>query len=395
LKLLILIGAVTGVWMAAGTIPSMVYYGLRYLTPDTFILTAFVITCMVSFMIGSSLGTVSIVGIPLIIIARSGNVNLNIVAGAIIAGAYFGDRCSPMSSSAYLVSNLTTTNIFINIKNMLYSAAVPFVLSLIFYFVLSMTTPLTTINNGISKALLKTFDIHPITLLPALIIIILATSKTRIDVSIALSILSAAVLSITIQHYQLGQIIRYAVFGFTLQSGSLQHVFFGGGIVSMLKTCLIVLAACSLAGIFKEIELFDSLKGVILRMRLSRHALFGLTTIVSAATAAFGCSQPIAAIMTNEIMQESYCHLDRYQLALDLENSAIVVCALIPWCTSAFIPTTMMNVSTAGFIPYAFYLYMLPIVYFISKHPRKNNLIKEGIVDGSRQNSGGLTMGHL
>lgn len=86
----------------------------------------------------------------------------------------------------------------------------------------------------------------------------------------------------------------------------------------------------------------------------------------------------------NEIMQDSYCHLDRYQLALDLENSAIVVCALIPWCTSAFIPTTMMNVSTAGLIPYAFYLYMVPIVYFISKRHRNSDPNKEGSGKGAR-----------
>jgi NhaC family Na+:H+ antiporter len=273
-----------------------------------------------------------------------------------------------MSSSAYLVSNLTRTNIFTNIKNMLFSAAVPFLLSLVFYFILSMVMPLRTVANGLTGALMQTFDIRAFMLLPALIILALAAGKIRIDISIAISILSAAALGIFIRHIPAGQIIYDAVFGFTLKSGSLQHVLYGGGVVSVLKTRLMVLVACALAGIFEGIGLFDSLKELILNLRLPRYELFGLTAVVGAATAAFGCSQPVAVIMTKEIMQDSYRRLDRYQLALDLENSAILLCALIPWCTSAFIPTSMMNVGMTGFIPYAFYLYAVPVVYLISKY---------------------------
>lgn len=134
IRILLLIGAVTGAWMASGTIPGIVFYSLELISPDLFVLLAFLICCVVSFLLGSSLGTASVVGIPLIIIARSGNADLNIVAGAIIAGAYFGDRCSPMSSSAALVSNLTGTNLFTNIKNMFYSSFIPVILALGFYY---------------------------------------------------------------------------------------------------------------------------------------------------------------------------------------------------------------------------------------------------------------------
>ena len=369
LKVLLLIGAVIGIWMASGTIPAIVYYCLKYITPVmpyTFALAAFLICCLTSFLIGTSFGTVSIVGIPLMIIARSGNVNLNIIAGAIIAGAYFGDRCSPMSSSAILVANLTKTNLFINIKNMLYSAAIPFALALAFYYTLSLSHPLQAINSTLPGELLKTFNIQVVLLLPAMIILILSLCKVQIDISILISILAASVLGMLFQHHQLKQVIDYLIFGFRLNSpGPLQNIIAGGGIVSMLKTCVVVFVSCSLAGIFTGIKMFDSLKAALLNMRLSRYKLFGVTSLVSIMTAAFGCSQTIAVVMTREIVKDCYHHLDNYQLALDLENTGIIIPALIPWNIAALVPTTTLNVSAAGYIPYASYLYLLPIAYFI------------------------------
>ncbi|MGD0152757.1 MAG: Na+/H+ antiporter NhaC family protein [Thermacetogeniaceae bacterium] len=369
LKILVLIGAVIGIWMASGTIPAIVYYCLRYIIPvmpHIFALAVFLICCLTSLMIGTSFGTVSIVGIPLMIIARSGGVNLNIVAGAVIAGAYFGDRCSPMSSSAILVANLTKTNLFTNIRNMLYSSAVPFLLSLAFYYALSAVHPLKAISGNLPGELLKTFNIQAILLLPAILVLILSLCKVRIEISILIGILSASVLGMLIQNHQLKQVIDYLIFGFSLHGPSpLQGIISGGGIVSMLKTCVVVFVSCSLAGIFTGMKMFDNLQAALLGMRLTGHKLYGATSLVSIVTAAFGCNQTIAVVMTREIMQDCYDRLDSHQLALDLENTGIIICALIPWNIAALVPTTTMGVSAAGYIPYAFYLYILPVTYFI------------------------------
>lgn len=367
LKILILIGAAIGIWMAAGTIPTIVYYSLRLtpLMPRTFALMAFVICCLASFLIGTSSGTASTVGLPLMIIARSGHANLNIIAGAVIAGAYFGDRCSPMSSSAYLVANLTRTNIFTNIKNMLRSAAIPLLLSLAFYYILSVQHPLMAINTGLAGALLKTFNIQLIMLLPTMIILILSLCRINIDISILISILSAAILGVFFQGHQWQQMIGYLVLGFKITTpGPLQHIFTGGGIVSMLKACLVVFVSCSLAGICSGIKMFDGLKNMLFNLRLSRPKLFGATSIVSVIAAAFGCSQTIAVVMTEEIVKDCYATLNNYQLALDLENSGIILSALIPWNIAALLLTTVLNVGAAGYIPYAFFIYILPITYF-------------------------------
>jgi NhaC family Na+:H+ antiporter len=280
-----------------------------------------------------------------------------------------------MSSSAYLVANLTKTNIFINIKNMLYSAVIPLLLSLAFYCTLSVCHPLRAINNSLTGELVKTFNIHFIMLLPTIIILILSLCRVNIDMSILISILSAAALGMLFQNHQWQQVIHYIIFGFRINTpGPLQNIIAGGGIVSMLDTCLVIFVACSLSGLFEGIKMFDGLKNTLLSRRLTRHKLFGVTAVVSVITAAFGCSQTMSVVMTKEIVKDCYDNLDNYQLALDLENTGIVLSAIIPWNIAALMPTTALNVGTAGYIPYAFFIYILPIAYFFILGARNTRL---------------------
>ena len=365
-KTLLLIGAVTGAWMASGTIPGIVYYCLRLIHPDTFILFTFLICCASSFLIGSATGTASIVGLPLIIIARSGNVNLNITAGAIIAGVYFGDRCSPMSSSAVLVSKLTDTNLFTNIKNMFKSSVIPFILSIGFYYEFSKLNPLKVVNINLTNELLSTFKIEYLILVPVLVILVLCFLKVKIQYAMVLSMLVAAIVGILVQGHTPFQVLNYIILGYKLDDHNLLHnIIKGGGIVSMLKTCLVVYIACALAGILEGIKTFDGIKKILANMKLTGSLLYGLTTLISTITAAFGCTQSIAVILTDEIMKSCYKKEENYQFALNIENSCILTSALIPWNIAALLCTTILNVNMYGFVPYAFFLYIFPLVHFL------------------------------
>ena len=365
MKILLLIGAVISIWMASGTIPTIVCYCLKYINPSYFILSAFIICSITSFLIGTSGGTVSIVGIPLIILARSGNINLNIAAGAIIAGAFFGDRCSPMSSSAALVSGLTKTNIFVNIKNMIKTSIIPLLLSTIFYYAISVHEPLKVLNNNLPLEISRTFNTGYIMLIPAFIILILSLLKVKVNHSIFISIIAACILALIFQHHSLKEIVYYAIFGFKLDHlNSLYKIIKGGGIISMLKTSFIVFMSCSLVGIFEEINIFDGLKTKLMNKKLNKNQLFNLTALTGLFMAGLSCSQTTGVIMTDEIMKDSYCKND-YELALDIENTAIVFASIIPWNIAALICTSTMNVNMMKYIPYAFYLYMIPVITFI------------------------------
>ncbi|MGV8981640.1 Na+/H+ antiporter NhaC family protein [Clostridium sp.] len=372
-KTLLLIGTVSGAWMASGTIPGIVYYCLRLIHPDTFILFTFLICCVSSFLLGSATGTASIVGLPLIIIARSGNVNLNITAGAIIAGVYFGDRCSPMSSSAVLVSNLTHTNLFTNIKNMFHSSFIPFILSIGFYYEFSKLNPLKIVNNNLTNEIKGTFNLEYLILVPVLVILLLCFLKVKIQYAMLLSTLAAAILGIFVQGHGPLQVLNYIIFGFRLDNHNiLQNIIKGGGITSMLKTCFVVFVACAFSGILEGIQTFDGIKGILAKMKLTGSLLYGLTTIISTITAAFGCTQSIAVIMTDGIMKNCYTKGENYQFALDIENSCILTSALIPWNIAALFCTTTLNVNMFGFMPYAFFLYIFPLVHFLNFFFREN-----------------------
>ena len=375
LKIFILIGAITAVWMSSGTVPSIVYYGINLMNPNYFIFYAFIISSLVSFLLGTSLGTVSTVGLALIVMAKSGEVNTSIAAGAIIAGAYFGDRCSPMSSSANLIANLTETELFINIKNMLKSAVLPFILSLILYFVVSLSSPLNTASGGIDKAIVKSFEISILALLPSIIILVLSIFRVNVKISMFLSIALAGVLSIYIQDYKINEVLYFILMGFHLDfANPLYLIIKGGGIISMLRPAIVVFISCSLAGIFEGTKTLQSVEKLLLKAN-SRSSLFLYTTIVSILTAAFGSNQSIAAVLTASLMDKAYKQnsVDKYQMALDLENTGIVLSALIPWNLAAFVPTSTMDVSPVGFIPYAFYLYLLPITSYMILRYRKNS----------------------
>ena len=133
IKIFLLVGGISSIWIMSGTIPTVVYQGIRLMNPNYFYLSSFLITSVVAFLLGSAFGTSGTVGIAMIAIGKGLGADLSIVGGTVISGAYFGDRCSPVSSSANLVATLTKTNLYINIKNMLKTGAIPFVLSGILY----------------------------------------------------------------------------------------------------------------------------------------------------------------------------------------------------------------------------------------------------------------------
>lgn len=362
IKIFVLIGAITAVWRACGTVSFIVYYGISFMSEQYFILLAFLLSCIVSFLLGTSFGTVGTMGVVLIVLAKSGNVNLNAAAGAIIAGAYFGDRCSPMSSSANLVAALTQTNLYINIGNMLKSTVIPLALSIIGYIYLSHANPLTFQDSPIPGEILHSFDISMIVLLPAAIILLGAALKVDVKLSMGVSIAAGILIALFIQHKTLAEILQYILVGYSLnESGLFAGIIQGGGLYSMLNVALIVLISSTYAGIFEGTGLLRGLEDFVEKMA-RRLGVYPATVLTSTVSAAFGCNQTLAVILTHQFTHKIYekRRLSNDKLALDLENTAIMISALIPWNIAGAFPAAALS-ADAGFIPYAFYLFLVPL----------------------------------
>jgi len=363
LKIFILIGAIVSLWMISGTVPAIVYYGINLIHPSFFAISAFVLSAFISMLLGTSFGTIGTVGISLIVMARAGGGNTLIIAGAILSGAYLGDRASPMSSSANLVASITNTNLYDNIKRMTKTSIIPLIISLVLYLILSLFTPVNYSNSDILSQLTSTFNINIIALLPALIIIVLSFFKIEVKISMFISMLVAAIISFILQHATFSEIIKTAIFGFQLPvNNPLYSIIKGGGILSMVKLALIVFLSSALTGIFQGANMLDFIEKYLSKIKRS-DTLFFTTIVTSIVSAMVGCTQVLAVMLTKMTMNNTYSRLgyDKECLALDLENSAIVIAPLIPWNVAVLVPLTTLGVDARAIL-FTFYLILLPLV---------------------------------
>ena len=368
LQVFSLIGILTAMWMSAGTIPAIVYYGIKFMDARFFIFYSFIITSLVSFLLGTAFGTVSTIGVAIIVMAKSGDINLAIVTGAIMSGAYFGDRCSPMSSSATLISNLTATNIFDNIKKMFNTGKFPFIITTILYLGLSLENPMIVNNITIDKDLSRVFNIGLLSFTPAIIILVASFFRVKVKKSMTLSIIGALFISHVVEGFSFNDLLKFSIFGFNLDDGLIEgNILNRGGFFSMVKAGVIVFISCSIAGILNGTQMLNSFQEIY-RKAQSRFQLFFYTVITSILTSVFGCNQTISIVLTEQLLRNSYSNSSHSKelLSIDLENTTVIVAPLIPWNIGAYIATTTLGVSLYAFIPYAFYLYLIPLWALLS-----------------------------
>lgn len=365
-SILLLIGIVTATWMAAGTVPAIVYYGIQLIHPHGFILTAFLLTSLVSLLLGTSFGAAGTIGIALMIMAKGSGVNLHLLAGAVIAGAYLGDRCSPMSSSAHLITTLTQTDLYLNLRNMVKTGWLPFGIASLLYAGLSLLQPVQPNARLFQDELERWFNLNPIVLLPAITLLTLAVLRVEVKRSMLISIAVAVGLALGHQHHSLGQLLRFALVGFQLEADTpLQSILRGGGLLPMLRVCAVVVISTAIAGLLSGSQSLQQVDRLLQTPLLLRHR-FGATTLVSLVTAAFGCSQTIAILLTEQFMRPHYPKGENGQLALDLENTAVVLAPLVPWNIAGLVPATLL-MTDWRFIPYAFYLYLIPVLLLLQR----------------------------
>lgn len=307
----LLIGAITALWRSAGTIGFFIYHGLQIITPQMFLLVAFLLTSFISYALGTSFGVVGTVGVILMALARSGGVDAAVTAGTIIAGAYFGDRCSPASSSAALVAAATGTALERNLRRMHRTGWLPYVVSLAVYAALSVT--------------------------------------------------------LWGQGGRLWDVLRDTVLGYRPAGGALQQVLAGGGVASMLTATLMAISAGMYAGLLDSAGVLDGVRrhAAALARRAGR---FPACAAVCALAGMIFCNQSAGPVVADQLLEETYRARGQggEELALDIENSGIVMAPLIPWNISVSIPLVMLG-ADASAIPYEVLLYAIPLCYLLTK----------------------------
>lgn len=368
ISIFVLIGAITAVWRASGTVAYVVYYGIRLMDPNYFLLHAFVLCCIVSFLLGTALGTVGTIGMILMVMVKGGDININLVAGAIISGAYFGDRCSPMSSSANLVAAITDTNLYTNVRNMFRTSVIPFIACIIIYGILSFQNPLYISESEISTEIMKTFNLNWIVVFPAIIILVLAAFRVEVKRSMLISIVSGVAVAVLVQKESIVDMARYIAIGYSMNEQSfLEDIIEGGGIASMLPVTLVILLSFALSGIFEGTSLLKDVERFTFRLG-GKIGIFPTILVTSVMAASFGCSQTLAVMLTYQMVRNMYdsSKIGKYELAVDIEDTAIVISALIPWNIAGALPAAALTADSSYSI-YSYYLFLLPLASLVAK----------------------------
>ena len=374
LLVFILIGMITALWRASGTIAFIVYIGSKLISPSILIFLTFLFCAVLSVLIGTSLGTAATMGVICFSIGKTMGINPYYIGGAVLSGIYFGDRCSPMSTSALLIAELTKTNLYTNIKLMIKTSIIPFIVTCLFYLFLGFKSKVSNISVDVTEIFKQNYNLNMLVIIPAILIVILSILKINVKKTMLISIVVSFIISMFIQKETVVSLIKYCIFGYNNSNQKLNLMMKGGGILSMVSVSLIVGISSSYSEIFKETRMLVSLKEYLklFSKKTSNYFVIFLSSIVSGAIA---CNQSLGTILTNELCGEL---VEKQKMAIILENTVILLVGLIPWNIAMDVPLKTIGV---GFMSglFAFYLYFLPlwnlIVGIIKEKYKIKNLI--------------------
>ncbi|MBQ7860973.1 MAG: sodium:proton antiporter [Clostridia bacterium] len=361
-----LVGILTALWRDCGTIPTIIAYTVDLIKPESFIFMTFALCCLVSFLIGTSFGSAATMGVICVTMGMAMGANPVLTGGAMLSGVLFGDRCSPVSTSALLVSELTHTNIYENIRRMLTTAAVPFAVTSVIYIIAGFFSHTGESKTDIVSLFSKEVILTPLALIPAAVILILALFKVKTRYSMLCSIIAAFFVSLFVQKTEITELLSFAVTGYKATLPELSAMLNGGGISSMVRVLLIVCISSAYSGIFNATGMLTALIKKLDAIA-DKTGSFAVTVFVSIFTSAISCNQTLAIILSDSLC--SKLEKDNKQFAIDLENSVVVIAPLIPWSIAGAVPLTSAGAPTASLLT-AFYLYLLPLYYLIVRRKK-------------------------
>lgn len=358
-----MMGIVAGLWRACGTIPFIICVASGFIGPNTVILMTFLMNAMVSMLMGSAFGVSATMGAISITMAMAMGVNPVLAGGAMLSGVFVGDRASPVSSSALLVSEVTHTNLFDNLKRMIRSSAVPFLVCCVLYGVMGLSAGQAGQTADLWEIFGRELRLHWSALIPAAVVLVLSSLRVPTKKTVLASIGAAALVCILVQGMGVVQVLKLAVLGFRAEDPEVAGMLDGGGLISMVKSMCIVSLSSSYSGIFRNTPLLAGVKTGLQRLA-DKVTPFGSMIVTSLVTGGIACNQTLCVLMTHQLCEDM--EADSKELAMDLENSAILLCGLIPWSIAGSVPLASAGAPITGMLA-AFYLYLVPLFTLLRK----------------------------
>lgn len=363
-----LVGILTAVWRACGTISLIISWCTELISPSAFLLIAFLLCGLISTLTGSAMGSVATMGVVCMTMGRAMELDPVLLGGTILSGVRVGDRCSPMSSSACLVCEVTHTDIYDNIKNMLRTGAIPLLACCGIYALLDQTqhphvAPLS--QAGIFQ---NYFALTATVILPAVLLFALALARVNVRLAMLASICAGLWIACFRQGFSLPELLNIMVSGFHPDDPELAAFLEGGGLLSMGNVLAIVILSSTYTGIFRATGLLQGIQQGLCALA-RRITPYGALLCTAVLTSVITCGQSLAVILTGQLCGELIP--DRSQMASALEDTAVVIPALIPWSVAAVVPLTAIGAPPAALLA-ACYPWLLPLWHFFSQRWVKN-----------------------
>ena len=380
--ILLLVGALAGTWKVSGIIPAMVYYGLNLVDPAVFLPLTLVVSTLVSLTTGSSYTTSATVGIALVAVGIAFNIPSGMTAGAVISGAYFGDKMSPLSDTTNLAPAMAGTDLYSHIKYMTYTTFPTYAVTLVVFIILSYNMEITSAGEmsdirSLSDTILNDFHISPLLFLIPALVILLAFLKVRPVIALSFGILGAIIFSIIFQNNILESIdssrptsILLSVFTDTsipTDNERIVRLYDSGGMKGMLWTIYLTISAMIFGGSMDGIGALKKITNYLLNKAKSTFGLFASTAASCLGINIVASDQYLAIVIPGKMFKDAYeeKNLSAVNLSRTLEDTGTVTSALIPWNTCGAYHYGVLGVSVTDYFVYAIFNWLSPITTLI------------------------------
>ncbi len=384
--ILFLIGAISGTWTVSGIVPTFIYYGVKIISPKVFLLTACIICALVSVTIGSSWTTIATIGVALLGIGKALGFSDGMIAGAIISGAYFGDKISPLSDTTVLASSMSKVPMFDHIRYLMYTTVPSIVITLVIFTILgfSHSGSDSSLINEYTSVLDSKFNITPwLLIVPALTAVMIARRMPALIV-LALSTATAAIAAIIFQPDIIREIgasiagdgsnakilftgtIESIYNSVSIETGNpeVNQLVASKGMLGMLNTVYLIICAMCFGAALKASGMLRHLASMILPLTKRRTSLVTSTVVTGTALNGIVSDQYLAIILTSSLFKDVYEKggYENRLLSRSVEDSATVTSPLYPWSSCGMTQATILSVPTLAYLPYCFFNLISPLM---------------------------------
>ncbi|CAM4025336.1 Na+/H+ antiporter NhaC [Gillisia limnaea] len=384
--ILLMVGSLAGTWMISGIIPTMIYYGLQILNPTIFLAACVIICSVISIATGSSWTTSATVGIALIGIAEALDISVGMTAGAILSGAYFGDKLSPLSDTTNLAPAMAGTDLFTHIRYMLLTTVPTITITIIIFIIIGLNLDISgdTDTSAILSSIESSFTISPWLFLVPLVVILLIVKKTSPLIALLIGTLLGAAAALIFQPDLVAQIAGVTNLDFisgykgvmqaiTVETSvltdneDLNDLFSSGGMAGMLGTIWLIICAMVFGGIMEAIGALATISRALLNMFHTTFGLFASTVFSCLALNVTASDQYLAIVVPGKMFAKAYKDkgLAPENLSRTLEDSGTVTSVLVPWNTCGAYHSGVLGVPTLSYAGYAFFNYLSPFMTLI------------------------------